>query len=211
MPASAGRAGAINAAAAAGAPETGMDPVIDSFDGRYHWLANSWPHPVTIGSDTYASAEEAFAAAKTLDRREQDRRALPSGQAQQAAQNVVRRPNWDWATDRRYRAMGTILVAKFADPALADALAGTGDMLIIEKNRRHDDHWGDCVCPTHREFVGGNHLGAATNTGTSAAPTPDTGATTPDERGSDPARSEDPLRARRIGPLRAAGVARHVV
>lgn len=57
--------------------------------------------------------------------------------------------------------MGQILAAEFADPALADALTSTDDMLIIEMNRHHDDHWGDCVCPTHREFVGHNHLGQA--------------------------------------------------
>lgn len=70
---SADRVTAIRAAAPAGVTTAGMDPVIESFSGRYQWLSNSSRHPVTLGSDTYPTAEEAFAAARTLHEHEQNR------------------------------------------------------------------------------------------------------------------------------------------
>ncbi|MDQ2738954.1 MAG: NADAR domain-containing protein [Actinomycetota bacterium] len=138
-----------------------MDLVIESFDGERRWLSNYADIPADYDGVTYPTAEHAFAAAKTLDLAERKRIAgMPTpGDAKAAGQNVELRPEWDKRI--RYEAMWQVLASKFSDPKLLRRLTSTGDLLLVETNCWHDQHWGDCICPKHREMPGQNHLGRA--------------------------------------------------
>lgn len=133
--------------------------IIDGFDGRNRWLSNFSPSPLVWEGHTFATAEAAFAAGKTLDlvlrakiAAEQD-----PGRAKKLGRQVALRPEWD--SHYRYVVMAEVLEAKFTDPALRAQLIATGDCLLIERNDWHDDVWGDCSCVKHRSKPGNNMLG----------------------------------------------------
>lgn len=49
--------------------------------------------------------------------------------------------------EHEYQTMSRLVLAKFLDhPELAHQLLATGDALLIEGNRWHDNTWGDCRC-----------------------------------------------------------------
>jgi ribA/ribD-fused uncharacterized protein len=141
--------------------------VIDRFSGEWEPLSNFARVPVTIYSSLedreimYPTAEHAFNAAKTLDPAERAAilAASTPGEAKRLGRKATLRPGW--ATHVRYTAMRMVIEAKFGlgSPAAAVMLA-TGTATLIEGNRWHDQHWGDCRCGG-RECVapGANWLG----------------------------------------------------
>jgi ribA/ribD-fused uncharacterized protein len=135
--------------------------LIDEFGGVHAWLSNFHSHPLLWEEVCYSSAEAAFAAGKTLDPRQRAAiAAAPTpGQAKRLGRAVALRAEWDARV--RYEVMDSVLQAKFTDPGLRALLTETGDALLVEGNRHHDDEWGDCRCARHHDTVGRNALGLA--------------------------------------------------
>jgi ribA/ribD-fused uncharacterized protein len=135
-----------------------MSSEITEFQGGYRWLSNFWLCPVDVSGVRYPSAEHAYQAAKTLDAGA--RLAIAGlaspGQAKRAGQQLELRPGWEQA---RKRIMLGVVVIKFTqNPHLGCQLAETGDALLEEGNRWHDNYWGACGCPRHMG-LGLNYLG----------------------------------------------------
>ncbi len=133
-------------------PSAAERPAITRFSGDHAFLSNFHPHPFTWSGRVWPSSEHAYQASKTLDPADRDRiRAAPTpGVAKRLGRRVALRPDWD-AVKRSL--MRSILVAKFSDPALRDALAATGDARLVEGNTWGDTYWGVC------RGQGRNHLG----------------------------------------------------
>lgn len=152
----------------------GEDPVT-SFSSTYRFLSNPFPRPVWFEDVTYPSAEHAFQAAKTLDwdtRRRIAGTGLTWQEAKSAGRSLQLRPGWDKI---RRAVMLQVLLAKFTqNDDLGDALAATGDRMLLEGNWWGDTYWG-AVKRGHRQWsadltwwqhwdgvwAGGNWLGVA--------------------------------------------------
>lgn len=140
---------------------TSAPTLIDDFRGQWMFLSNFHRAPLAWDGDTYPTSEHAFNAGKTLDR---DRRrwvaAAPTPmEAKRRGRSVQLRDGWD---DRvRYEVMADVLHAKFTcHPGRVEALLSTGDALLVEGNRWHDNEWGDCRCGRPAcAAEGGNMLG----------------------------------------------------
>lgn len=144
--------------------ESHLDPgvLIDRFEGVHAWASNFHRHPVVIDDVEYPSGEHAFNALKTADpaEREHVRSAPTPADAKRRGQKVTLRvPRRDWDARVRFDVMRQVEAAKFADSELRAKLLGTGVALLVEGNRHHDQHWGQCNCDEHRAWPGGNHLG----------------------------------------------------
>ena len=116
---------------------------IDRFRGDHDFLSNFHRHPFRWDGETWATAEAAFQAAKTLDGRERERiRAAASpGEAKRLGRRVDLRLDWERVKDD---VMRSVLEAKFAVPELRDALLATGDAELVEGNTWGDVYWGVC-------------------------------------------------------------------
>lgn len=123
---------------------------IDDFSGRHVWLSNFAPSPIDFEGDLYMTVENAFQAAKTLDRRARTMiRDCGPDEAKTRGQHVPLRPDWDSC---RVEIMETLLVAKFAIPALRDRLIATAPQPIINRNVFGDTFWGVCRGTGHNEL-----------------------------------------------------------
>lgn len=129
-----------------------MKNKITSFRGKYCFLSNFYPTPVSYSGVIYPSAENAFQAAKCANPK--DRRQFKFYSPSEAKRNGRRvrlRPNWN---AMRLPIMKMIVKDKFAhNPELADKLRATGDAELIEENDWNDRFWGVC------NGIGENHLG----------------------------------------------------
>ncbi|MFB4275780.1 NADAR family protein [Nonomuraea sp. MTCD27] len=142
--------------------------IISDFRGEWVALSNFAPIPVTIFSQlegrevTYSTGEHAFNAAKTVNLAERAAiLAAPTpGEAKRLGRRATLRPGWD--EQIRYAAMRMVLEAKFTPGSRAGAvLLSTGDATLVEGNRWHDQHWGDCRCGRAAcSRSGANWLGA---------------------------------------------------
>lgn len=152
---------------AGGGPRT---PVgwVDGFSprSRFYALSNFGPGTCVIDGVEYPSGEHGFNAAKTLDPalRARIRAAATPREAKRLGSKggiiTELRPEWDGVV--RYEAMRQVVATKFAaGSSLADLLLNTGDELLVETNTWHDNHWGNCVCDTHRPWPGRNELARA--------------------------------------------------
>ena len=124
-----------------------MTPIIESFYGRWAFLSNFYPSPLVWEGITYPTAEHAFNAAKTLDRvkRYEIAEAATPAKAKKMGRAVDLRPRWE--SFYRYVVMRDVLRAKFTcHPGRIQALLSTDDAVLIEGNRWHDQHWGNCRC-----------------------------------------------------------------
>lgn len=125
------------------------DDPITRFTGPTAYLSNFYACKVLYQGRVYKTAEHAFQAAKTLDVRDRTRVALAESpaMAKRIGRQVEMRPHWEhyW----RYRAMAEIIGAKFNtgfNRDICTLLVRTGDRVLIEGNRHHDNLWGDCDC-----------------------------------------------------------------
>jgi ribA/ribD-fused uncharacterized protein len=117
---------------------------IDSFRGKYSFLSNFYMVPINLGNMIYKSAEHAFQAAKTKDKkiRKLIAQAKTPGKAKRLGREVVLRPNWE---KRKFEIMYKILWAKFSqNRELMKKLLKTGDAELIEGNTWGDQYWGIC-------------------------------------------------------------------
>lgn len=138
--------------------------MINSFYGRWAFLSNFYPSPLTWEGITYPTAEHAYNAGKTTNRarRWALAEAADPTKARKLGRNLELRPGWE---EVRYEVMREVLRAKFTrNPQRVAALLSTGDAVLIEGqsvgDRWHDQHWGDCYCGRPKcAPPGANHLG----------------------------------------------------
>lgn len=129
------------------------------FTGELAWASNFDTTPFLVPSwgVVVKSNEHFFNAAKTLDPTERQwvldapTPMVAKRRGNSAPPDFTLRPGWD--TGWRVRTMQTGLLAKFALPQMAERLAATGTMALVETNRWHDNFWGDCFCGN----ADGNH------------------------------------------------------
>jgi len=116
---------------------------IDRFRGEHAFLSNFHRHPFEWRGRTFPTAEHAFQSAKSRDEaeRERIRAAATPAQAKRLGRRADLRADWELVKDDVMRA---VLDAKFAVPALRDALLATGDAELVEGNTWGDAYWGVC-------------------------------------------------------------------
>jgi ribA/ribD-fused uncharacterized protein len=137
--------------------------IIDRFTGRWAFLCNFHPAPLTWEGQVYPTSEHAFNAGKTTDwlLRHYISNVPTPGAAKKAAKLLPLRPGWN--IEVRYDVMWAVLWAKFScQQRRIDALLSTGDAYLIEGTTWHDNHWGNCTClrPACTTTTGLNHLGS---------------------------------------------------
>lgn len=125
---------------------------IESFRGEYRFLSNFWPAKVFLEGEEYSSTEHAYQAAKTLDLqlRKEIQMAGTPGQAKKLGQKLVLQNDWESV---KLSVMEDLLLQKFSDPLLKQAVLNTGKLELIELNTWNDCFWGVC------NGEGKNHLG----------------------------------------------------
>lgn len=124
---------------------------IDSFSGKYRFLSNFYSCNVEFEGLTYPSTENAYQAAKTLDRglRKQFQSCTASS-AKKGGRYLPLRKDWEQV---KVGIMVDLLRKKFARGAIRDQLLATNDAELIEGNTWGDRFWGVC------NGVGENMLG----------------------------------------------------
>lgn len=129
---------------------------ITHFWGEYRFLSNFYPVVVMFDGAAYASVENAYQAAKTLDLTErQGFTNCTPGYAKRRGKGVTLREDWK---EVKYEIMSDLLEQKFtSSPALRQKLVSTGDCELIEGNSWGDKVWG-CVWEDDK-WVGKNVLG----------------------------------------------------
>ena len=137
-----------------------MAPIIDSFSGEYSFLSSFSPASVSDNDYDirYPTVEHGYQAYKTQVyplRVEIAHKDTP-GQAKRAGQRVALRTDWEQV---KVSVMRMFVQQKFRNPMLAVQLMDTGDRELCEGNYWHDQYWGDCTCPKHRDVPGQNVLG----------------------------------------------------
>lgn len=121
--------------------------MIARFTEEYRFLSNFWPCRIEFEGETYASAEHAYQAAKTLDK---DARrpfwakpTIRAGEAKKlgSPKKLKLRPDWDSV---KYGIMYSLVEQKFKDPELAKMLISTIGHDLVEGNEHNDVVWGVC-------------------------------------------------------------------
>lgn len=144
-----------------GAPDDNRPPAtIGVFRGPWAFLSNHHRAVLRWDGQLWPTAEHAFNAGKTLDHtwRTRIRQAPTPGEAKRIGRRAPLRPDWDARV--RYEVMTQVIAAKFVGAPRIAALLSTGDAVLVEGNRWHDQHWGDCFCGRPAcARPGLNHLG----------------------------------------------------
>jgi ribA/ribD-fused uncharacterized protein len=136
----------------------GCEPM---FSGDLHFLSNFSPFQASFDGYTYATAEHAYQAAKSLDPMVRDAvaTARTPGAAKRLGRTLELRPDWE---QHKFSIMRLLLASKFTSTTgLAWRLVQTGDLRLVETNYWHDQIWGDCYCDRHAGTPGRNELGLA--------------------------------------------------
>jgi ribA/ribD-fused uncharacterized protein len=132
------------------------------FRGDLAFLSNFSGHPVRMEGYQFSTVENAFQAAKTLDRNLWQLFVHPMcspADAKQRGRRLDLRSDWE---DVKYGVMCRLLASKFTmTSGLADQLVYRTPPALVEANTWHDQVWGDCVCPQHIAEPGQNLLGQA--------------------------------------------------
>lgn len=135
-----------------------MTKTIDTFLGKYRFLSNFYPAPITYNGINYPSIEHFYQALKSTDTGV--RRAIAAcdspAKAKQAGRKASIREHWEVI---KVGVMFTGLAYKFSDPKLKSLLLDTGDAKLTEGNSWHDNIWGDCFCDGCDSIDGANMLG----------------------------------------------------
>lgn len=157
--------------------------MIAGFRDEYRFLSNFYNAPVTYNGVTYKNSEAAFQAAKFLhltpdiiratispsvidgcgfdltdDRCVEHAFATMSARdAKKLGRKLPLRPDWE---DVKFDIMREIVYNKFVNnPHLKCMLIATGNEQLVERNRWHDNIWGDCTCDICKNRTGKNMLG----------------------------------------------------
>ena len=132
--------------------------IINEFRGEYAFLSNFYKSPVSYEGLIYPCVENAFQAQKCAETEGKVKYTLQNNpvRAKMMGKKEKLPPDWD---TRSVEIMEKLLRAKFSDPALSAALASTGDAVIVEGNRWHDNKWGRCTCDRCRDKESLNLMG----------------------------------------------------
>lgn len=130
---------------------------INMFRGRWAFLSNF--SYVAHGVYGYPTNEHFFMAMKSKD---PEYRALVKvaptpGNAKKMGSQVQLREDWEEIKDEVM--LAGLRVKFWPTTLLAALLLGTDDLVLKEGNWWHDQYWGDCSCPTHKNTPGENKLG----------------------------------------------------
>lgn len=119
--------------------------MIEMFDGKYAFLSNFYPSPITFDGITFPTVENWFQAWKTENPAEFKAIATADtpGKSKRLGRHCTLRKDWE---EVKVDVMRDGLRLKFKDPALRAKLLATGDEELIEGNTWHDRTWGRCVC-----------------------------------------------------------------
>lgn len=126
--------------------------MIDEFDGKYRFLSNFYPAPVTYEGMDYASVENAYQAAKTTDiEKRKEFQFIKASEAKRKGKVIALRPQWN---SMRISIMHELVLQKFTTYAhLKQMLLETGTEELAEGNWWGDTFWGTV------NGVGENQLG----------------------------------------------------
>lgn len=115
--------------------------MIARFRGEHGFLSNFHPASVELDGAVYPSVEHAYQAAKSLDPRVRERIRATStpGEAKRMGGAADLRADWE---RMKISIMTGLLRRKFAHPALARRLLGTGEAALVEGNQHGDVFWG---------------------------------------------------------------------
>lgn len=118
-----------------------VEPDITAFNGDYRFLSNFWKCPVVYDGMSYPTSENAYQAAKTLDREARyPFLTMSAAEAKKAGRSVDMRVDWELVKER---VMTSIVMVKFwSSPELAQRLVDTGSAKLIEGNHWGDRYWG---------------------------------------------------------------------
>jgi ribA/ribD-fused uncharacterized protein len=139
-------------------PFPNVPDIIGAFQGNFRFLSNFFPCTVHYGGEEYPTAEHAYQAAKTPDRRwrERIRKAPTPGNAKAYGRTVPLREDWE---EIKVAVMFGVLFHKFvANPPLMRRLLATAPAYLEEGTLWHDRFWGVCTC-TQCHGMGKNVLG----------------------------------------------------
>lgn len=132
--------------------------MIAMFDGKYAFLSNFFPSPITFDGVTFPTVEHWFQAWKTKVPAEF--RAIATadtpGKSKRLGRQCTLREDWE---EVKVDVMRDGLRLKFQDPKLRAMLLATGNEELIEGNTWHDNTWGNCVCQKCQNTPGRNMLG----------------------------------------------------
>ena len=126
--------------------------VIDRFEGKYEFLSNFYPSPISYLGRPFATVEHMYQTYKTLDPTWQRdiQYAKTPGMAKRIGQQCPIREDWETI---KFVIMLSALRHKFSTSPLRLQLLNTGDARLIEGNDWGDRIWGKV------NGVGENHLG----------------------------------------------------
>ena len=133
--------------------------IIDDFKGDFAFLSNFHQCDFVFEGLTYHTSEAAFQAQKCSTEYEKIKYTTvinPVVAKRMGKKEPGFPSNWN---EISYGIMKNILKAKFAVPELREKLKATGDAVLIEGNRHHDNRWGNCTCDRCKNREGQNWLG----------------------------------------------------
>lgn len=134
--------------------------VISNFRGDHEFLSSFFRFQFMYAGRSWPTAEHAFHADKTdhPDWKVRIQLAPTPMAAKKLGRLVPIRAGWDLYG--RHFSMRAIIAAKFAPGNwTAERLVATGNAVLIEGNRHHDNTWGVCVCPSCADEPKHNLLG----------------------------------------------------
>jgi ribA/ribD-fused uncharacterized protein len=132
--------------------------MINSFRNEYHFLSNFYPLHIKYEGLIYYSVEHAYQAAKTLDPelRIGMSQLCSAATAKKIGRLLPLRDDWDAV---KLTVMRDCLALKFTTVNFCgNRLMMTTPQELVEGNHWHDNFWGCCSCPKHKDN-GTNWLG----------------------------------------------------
>ena len=117
-----------------------MTDKITQFQGEYRWLSNFADCEVFLEGVLYPSVENAYQAAKTLDKEERKPfEHYSAGQAKRASRNITMRKDWPKVKES---IMFNLLTQKYNKEPYITFLLDTKLVDIEEGNTWGDTYWG---------------------------------------------------------------------
>lgn len=115
---------------------------INEFRGKYAFLSNLYPCPVTVDGITFLCSEAAFQAQKLPAAQRNSFAMMDGSKAKREGRKVALSANWE---EVKQQVMYSVVKAKFMqNPDLAARLLDTGEQTLIEGNTWNDTYWGVC-------------------------------------------------------------------
>ena len=113
---------------------------IKQFQGEYRWLSNFAECDVFLEGILYPSVENAYQAAKTINKEERIQfETCSAGQAKRASRNITMRKDWP---EVKKQVMFNLLCQKFNKEPYITLLLDTKLVDIEEGNTWGDTYWG---------------------------------------------------------------------